>query len=193
MSYTSLSTAEKRRYHLDRMREPPLRCPICDAAVQADDLLAHARERCAGKLDPHPRSEWATWAEALACGVSGSLLHYWVAQGHVRVTGDDGARRYLLRDIVVLVVARDFKKSKRGRNRLTNIPRNHHAIGMGNHQIDESMRGRLRGLADHLGGIEALARKMDIPARTLRSAIRGGSIRQGTMVLIEWRLDRILT
>jgi hypothetical protein len=44
-----------------------------------------------------------------------------------------------------------------------------------------------------LGGIEALARKMDVPARTLRSAIRGCSIRQGTVVLIEARLDRMLT
>jgi hypothetical protein len=103
--------------------------------------------------------------------------------------GEEGARRYLLRDIVVLVVARDFKKSKRGRKMLTKRPRNHHRIGMQNGYLSEAARERLKSLSEQLGGVEALARKMDIPARTLRNAIDGRHLRQGTVVLIEKKLE----
>jgi hypothetical protein len=115
--YSRLSTAEKERRHLDRMREPPIRCPLCETAVQPDELLVHQAERCSGKPDPHPLSRWVTWAEARSLGVPAMSLSRWVRKGWVRARyetqqgrrrgrGRPARRRYHLRDLVQVAAQR---------------------------------------------------------------------------------------
>jgi DNA-binding phage protein len=46
----------------------------------------------------------------------------------------------------------------------------------------------LRDLAAAAGGVEALSRRTGIPARTLRRALAGEALTQGTRLLLETRL-----
>lgn len=109
MEYRSLSTAEKQRYHLERMREPPVRCPRCETSMPPDDLLPHMRERCHGEREPHHLSEWVTWKDAIALGISDSTLRLLVRNGRVRSEGERWKRRFLKRDIVRYLAGRDAR------------------------------------------------------------------------------------
>lgn len=104
--YNKLSVAEKRKCDRDRMCEPTVACPHCEARTTVEDLLKHVAERCPGKRTPHHRSKWVTWTVALAMGVPDGTLRRWVSQGRVRTEGEPGARRYLERDIARQIAAR---------------------------------------------------------------------------------------
>jgi hypothetical protein len=121
--YSRLSTAEKERRHLDRMREPPIRCPQCETAVQPDELLVHQAERCPGKPEPHPLSKWVTWGEARRLGVPAMSLSRWTRKGWVRVRheaqqerkrgrGRPAKRRYHLRDLVQVAAGRRITNTR---------------------------------------------------------------------------------
>jgi hypothetical protein len=114
--YRYLSTAEKERRHLERMREPPIRCPLCETAVQSDELLVHQAERCQGRPAPHPRSRWVTWGEVRRLGVPAMTISRWARKGWIRVRREDVERprkrgrppatRYNFRDVMQLVAQR---------------------------------------------------------------------------------------
>lgn len=104
--YHKLSVAEKQRRNRGLVRAGPTRCPVCEAAVQPRDLLAHVDERCPGRPEPHPTDDWVTWAQARALGASKASLHRWARQGRVRTAGKQRERRYLLRDLAKCLAAR---------------------------------------------------------------------------------------
>ena len=104
--YNKLPASEKTRRNCDKMREPAVTCPLCEAKTPVDDLLAHIRDRCPGKRELHPRSRWVTWSEAVAMGVPAETLKRWVLRKRIRRRGPSRKRRYLARDIVKLVAAR---------------------------------------------------------------------------------------
>jgi hypothetical protein len=112
-AYHRMTVAEKERYHRDQLREPPMRCPACEAALQPEDLLAHQAERCPGRPAPHPHSKWVSWTDALKTGVPRETLRRWIDQGQVRTQGDR-PRRYLYRDIVALQARRAPKPRSAG-------------------------------------------------------------------------------
>lgn len=98
--YHRLSVAEKERYQRERIREPSISCPVCEAQTTVDDLLAHLAERCAGRREPHHLSRWVTWSEALALGIRRGTLSKWVRREAVRVRSNETQREYLLRDLI---------------------------------------------------------------------------------------------
>lgn len=100
--YHRLSASEKERYARDRLREPAVRCPRCEAALQPEDLISHC-DRCDGPRPPHPRSKWIGLPDAMALGASRVTVRRWVKSGRVRARGSRGSRRYLLRDVARLV------------------------------------------------------------------------------------------
>jgi hypothetical protein len=114
--YRFLTKAEKERRSRESLREPPIRCPVCEAAIQPDDLLMHQAERCQGRPAPHPRSRWITWGEVRRLGVPAMSISRWTRKGWIRVRRDDverprkrgrpSATRYNLRDVVQLVAQR---------------------------------------------------------------------------------------
>lgn len=110
--YHELSVADKLRYHRERNREPDIRCPRCGIAVQPVDLMPHIQERCGGQREPHHRSKWLAWKEALALGVEKHTLSRWVAAGLVRTRGAKGSRQYLLRDVAQNLAVRLAKSCK---------------------------------------------------------------------------------
>lgn len=101
--YHLMSAAEKRAASLS-VREPAVTCPDCDTQVMPADLLAHLEHRCPGPREPGPSSKWVTWREALALGVPKMTLSDWVRRGRVRMRGERGDRRYLLRDLSLRIV-----------------------------------------------------------------------------------------
>lgn len=107
--YHLLSAAGKVRYASERMREPAMHCPRCDAAVLPAELIAHLRERCV-LPDPHPRSAWITLPEACNAGVSVETLCTWARAGIVRMKGPKRKRLYLYRDIVRMIALRMARK-----------------------------------------------------------------------------------
>lgn len=113
--YHRLGIKEKRTRAREAMREPPVRCPECEMAVQPDELLWHQRERCQGAGEPHPQARWVSWSEALALGVPKPTLVRWVRARRVRVRGPRKRRKYLLRDLVRMVAIRRIARgSKNG-------------------------------------------------------------------------------
>lgn len=128
--YRRLSVGAKQVAHRERMREPAVACPRCDAQTPPADLLRHV-ETCAGPRDPHPLSRWITWSEALDLGVRPRTLSGWVQRGWVRSRiraraegpasrGRPARRVYLLRDVTKRVALRNrfsagwSTKSRRG-------------------------------------------------------------------------------
>lgn len=103
--YNSLSFQEKRQHALDVVREPPVRCPACDTALQPGDLLKHAK-RCPGPPQPHRLSRWLTHKEAVALGVPGRTLRRWAAAGTVQVQDPGNGQRYLERDVSLAIARR---------------------------------------------------------------------------------------
>lgn len=102
-NYHRLSIIEKRRHAIDVQREPPMRCPACDMAVPADDLLKHQAERCPGRPAPHPRGKWIQPRDVRKFGLDQSTVRRWVRRGQVRVKGRGNARLYFSRDLVTLM------------------------------------------------------------------------------------------
>jgi hypothetical protein len=203
--YHLLSAADKEAEAVGRMREPPIVCPHCETKVMAADLLAHVAERCAGRPDPHPLSRWITWRQAEALGVSRVALHRWALAGRVRATWDGRRRLYLQRD----VAAAAAQKSTPGRvpaqasvrcdrettnkhqpNGWTKGRRRDHRRFM-DQPLNPNVRKRLDSIAKDLGGVAATSRRLDIPERTLRKALRGDNLRKGTRVLIETQLGQV--
>jgi hypothetical protein len=107
--YHRMSVAEKQAYSRVVVREPAVHCPTCDTQTTAADLIAHSA-RCQGRRDPHPGSRWITWREALALGVARATMNQWVNAGFVRVRGELQDRRYLLRDLVVRIAAKRYRR-----------------------------------------------------------------------------------
>lgn len=112
--YHRMTLAEKQAYHRGRMREPSVVCPACETQLPPADLLRHIDQTCPGPRDPHPQSAWVSWREALALGVRGYTLSRWAARGQVRHRGEVQDRRYLLRDIAVLLARRKLLRGNRG-------------------------------------------------------------------------------
>lgn len=112
--YSKLTVGEKDKRNCDKMREPAVTCPLCEAKTPVDDLLAHMEKRCPRKRDIHPRSRWVTRAEAVAMGLNEGALKRWVRRGRIRRRSARGertglgrpSRQYLARDIVKLLAAR---------------------------------------------------------------------------------------
>lgn len=111
--YSRLSIAAKQQRHLDRMREPAIACPYCEAQTTVDGLLRHVEATCPGKRPPHPLSKWVTASEIVAMGVPRATVHRWVQRGIVQMDGPSRERRYLLRD-VVRVLALTKRAPRRG-------------------------------------------------------------------------------
>jgi hypothetical protein len=101
--YHSLPIAQKRAEALARVREPAVTCPDCDMQVMPVDLHVHLESRCPGRREPGPSARWVDGRDALVRLVPKATLHYWVAQGFVRVRGARMDREYLLRDLALKV------------------------------------------------------------------------------------------
>lgn len=104
--YHRLSIAAKQAADRDSMREPAVACPQCETSTSPVDLVDHVKKRCTGHREPHPRSRWVTWREALEIGAQPGTLSKWVSRGVVRVRGERFDRQYLLRDLALRLVDR---------------------------------------------------------------------------------------
>jgi hypothetical protein len=189
-AYHRLSAPEKRELARDRMREPAVTCPTCEVQTTPADLTAHLEGRCPGRREPHHRSRWIGWGEARRMGIPKATLHGWVERGRVRIASSEQGRRYLQRDVVL-----QFANTNRRRNGWTieNGRDPGRAMAHGT-ALDEKVIQRLQTLArENVGGVEALARKLGIPTPTLRRAMAGGGVRQGTQTLIELRIGHTET
>ncbi len=103
--YPRLSAAEKRQRAREAIREPAVACQLCGAQVGVADLLPHLALRCPEHRDPHPRSRWINWREAIDLGVFPGTMSRWVKRGIVRIR-DGEERRYLMRDVVLRIAER---------------------------------------------------------------------------------------
>lgn len=113
--YARLSLAEKQVAHLERMREPPLRCPACGMETTVADLLAHVAERCPGRAaEPHPHARWVSWRDAIGLGVSEPTMSRWIRRGYIRARGEPQDRRYLLRDLTLRLAERRARRGSVG-------------------------------------------------------------------------------
>lgn len=110
-SYARMSVAEKTSYARGQMREPSISCPICETQTTVGDLLEHLGTRCQGRREPHPLSDWISWAECLALGVRPATLHRWVRSGTVRSRGERDHRQYLRRDVVARLALRRVERA----------------------------------------------------------------------------------
>lgn len=101
--FNRLTVAAKQRRHQERMREPPVSCPDCETETTAGDLVSHLG-RCEGPREPHPKSRWVTWREALELGAPRQSMSRWIRRGRVRMrTVPIPQRQYLLRDIALRI------------------------------------------------------------------------------------------
>ncbi len=108
--YGRMSIGAKQALHRDRMREPAVVCPRCEAQTTVADLLRHL-EGCPGRRPAHPLSRWITWGEVRQRGVPKQTLSRWVQRGKVKFDGPPRRRRYLERDVVLLQAKRITPKS----------------------------------------------------------------------------------
>lgn len=197
--YHLLSAAEKRRFAIDRIREPDIACPHCGTRTLVKDLVAHIAERCPGQAPVHGRAAWVPWHQALALGVKRHTMSRWVRSGRVRCRGTRGRREYLLRDIVSAIAmrrrtvrpnaTRSNDPPKAPEKRLTKSRGKRHTLGMADPLQPQLMR-RLKRFAEKKGGYEPTSRALDISATTIKRALTGGTVRRGTASLIEMQLDR---
>ena len=107
-----MSVAEKQAYARANVREQAVACPKCDTQTTAGELIEHLEKRCTGPREPGPGSKWVPWREALELGVPSTTLANWVNMGLVRMTGSRQERRYLQRDVVVLIAARRARQPR---------------------------------------------------------------------------------
>lgn len=137
--YHKLGIREKRAAALDAMREPPMRCPACDMACSADDLLRHQAERCPGRPAPHPRGKWIEPREVRKLGLDRSTVRRWVRHGQVRAKGRGNARLYFSRDIVTLLAR--HRAGIRARHKSPSASERQRAplTGEPNHDLDADM------------------------------------------------------
>lgn len=103
-TYRRMSLAGKQAAHRDRMREPAMACPRCEAQIVVADSLRHA-EICPGRREPHPLSRWLTWSEVRSLGVPKSTIHRWIERGRIHVRGGARERRFLERDVKRWILA----------------------------------------------------------------------------------------
>jgi hypothetical protein len=188
--YHKMSVADKERHN--RQHAPPTRCPHCDVAVQADDLVAHVTTRCPGKPELHPRSRWVNHRQALKMGVSRSELHRLLERDKIRVKGETGSRRYLLVDLAKHIAIRgqrrERRRTKTGSKALTMRRKARQILSM---PKDKDLKALISAFVETAGSFNAASRKLDVPADTLRRAASGASIRKGTQVLIETQLAKV--
>lgn len=137
--YHKLGIREKRAAALDAMREQPMRCPACDVACSADDLLRHQAERCPGRPAPHPRSSWIDTRQVQRLGMPERTARWLADKGSIRARGRGLTRQYLKRDIVT-ALARD-RAAKRYRRRSSSASERQRAplTGEQNHDRDADM------------------------------------------------------
>lgn len=191
--YNRLSVAEKEARN--RLHGRPRRCPVCEMGVQPGDILAHA-SRCEGPPALHPQDRWVGWSEARRLGAGASTLHRWVAAGRVRISGEEGSRRYLLGDLEICLLtirlhSRDGSADKTDRKTLTKRARKDPRLRMGT-PIETELSERLAAFVESVGGFAAAGRKLDIPSDTLRRAAAGEKVRRGTKVLIDRQIADVM-
>lgn len=101
-----LTVAAKQKRHLDAMRAPAVVCPDCETSTGETDLVSHLA-RCEGPREPHPRSRWVTWREAMELGVARQTMSRWLQRGLVRTRMVPvPQRQYLLRDLARRIAER---------------------------------------------------------------------------------------
>lgn len=192
--YHKMSVAEKERHN--RQHAPPTRCPHCDIAVQADDLIAHVATRCSGKPELHHRSRWIKHREALRMGITRMGLSRQVQAGRVRTKGEVGQRRYLLVDLAKYIAIRGKRRAgnqgkaraKRQGKPLTKPRRSVHNLKM---TKTKDLKTRVSAYVATAGSFSAASRKLDVPIDALKRCAKGESIRDGTKLLIESRLGKV--
>lgn len=192
--YHKMSVAEKERHN--RQHAPPTRCPHCDIAVQAADLIAHVASRCPGKPELHPLSRWVKHRQALELGVRRSELHKICSDGRVRTRGEIGQRRYLLVDLAKYVAIRGKRrargqgkvKAKRYGKPLTKPRQRGHRLTV---KKIQDLKTRVEDYVETAGSFSAASRKLDVPIDALKRCAKGESIRDGTKLLIESRLGKV--
>lgn len=199
--YNALSRTDKLRRAYARLAEAPIACEVCGTRVPVGQLTDHVRERCPGPPEVTTASRWVSWRDIVRRGIPKHTVSRWVGSGRLRYQGDEGERRYLLRDVDRLVANRERAralrvseppKRKRKPDSLTNAAPLRRPKRMADHLPVATAR-RLRAYAERVGSIRAAGRELRIPADTLGRALRGENIRKGTRVLIEAQLDAVST
>lgn len=109
-AYNEMNLAGKERFQRERVREPAMRCPICETAVQPIDMRNHREKHCPGKQEPHHLATWVDWDEVLEYGIPRSSLYLFIAQGRIRIKCDNNVKMALLRDLEVIAAKRKRKK-----------------------------------------------------------------------------------
>ena len=182
------------RVSLGRVSEPPLVCPQCGTKTPVGQLSAHIRERCPGKPEPTRASRWVDRGFLERMDVDAATADRWVAAGKLR-TRDGGL--YLLRDVDLLVTLAavgpmqatsqtTYKATSKATTKtLTTRRRRARNRRVANDSLRPEVAKRLRAFADEAGGVDSVARRIDVPAATLRRALAGGALRRGTRALIE--------
>lgn len=111
-AYHRMTLPEKQAAAREQQAEPPVRCPGCDTATSAQDLVSHVAERCPGASEPGPAANWVDRKYVEKLGVPAQTLHYWARRGLVRTRGDRMDRKYLLRDLARRVVIRRLDRRR---------------------------------------------------------------------------------
>lgn len=204
-TYNRLSKADKQRVARARLREPPLTCPQCSTKVVVGQLAAHIRERCPGKPEPTSASRWITRREMERLGIDAVTADRWIASGRIRSKPGDEDDRYLLRDVDLVAtlaevgpvtVGKAVQKTQRKavrktvRKTLKQDRDRGRPKAMANDALDPAVAKRLRALTDAIG-VNRTARRIDIPADTLRRALAGDSLRRGTRALIASEIAKV--
>jgi hypothetical protein len=107
--YRRLSIQAKQARHRSKMSEPAIACPVCEVQTTVVDLARHAGA-CPGHRPAHPLSRWVSWSEARRLGIPRATMGRWIERGDVQVQGERRARRYLLRDLVKRMAARQSRR-----------------------------------------------------------------------------------
>lgn len=119
--YHRLSVSAKAELAIDRMREPAIACPHCEARTTVADLLRHVAERCSGVRAPHELSRWVSLGAAVVAAPRATIIR-WAASGRVQTREGIGRREYLLRDIVRLAAMRGCRDERPRRVESGNPP-----------------------------------------------------------------------
>ena len=187
LDYRRMTVVQKHEY--SRLFEPPMRCVVCEMAVQPDDLLAHVDGRCPGRPEPHRRSRWLTLKDASRIGPTQRTVLRLAARKEIRTKGEKGHTRYLMRDIARYQAGRVTAEAKRAAKRLTMQAQKGDGKGM---TKEMELEERVKAYASEIGGIDAVARSLDIPRGTISKAMKScKGMRQGTLMLLEARLTGV--
>ena len=131
---------------------------------------------------------------ALSMGAKKRSLTRWAADEKVRTRLVGGMRLYLLRDLVKCVVAVPGVATvghgcKHAPKELTKSEPKGYPLRMG--AAPNELRKRINAYAAKVGGFAKAARKMDVPTNTLKRAVSGKAIRDGSVLHIEAGLKEV--